>query len=125
MKRIRPILRWPGGKSRLLKKILPLIPPHTCYCEPFAGGLAVLLAKERSPVEVVNDLNGDLVHLYRNAQYHLPALVQELEWILNSRKNLHDFIAQPGLTEIQRAARWLVRNNICFGGYTKDFGVSR
>jgi len=125
MKRIRPILRWPGGKSRLLKKILPLLPPHTCYCEPFAGGLAVLLAKERSPVEVVNDLNGDLVHLYRNVQYHLPALLQETEWILNSRKNLYDFVAQPGLTEIQRAARWLVRNRISFGGNTRDFGVSR
>ena len=85
----------------------------------------MLLAKERSPVEVVNDLNGDLVYLYRNVQYHLPALVQELQWILNSRKNLHDFIAQPGLTEIQRAARWLVRNRISFGGNTKSFGVSR
>lgn len=125
MNRIRPILRWPGGKSRLLKKILPLLPRHTCYCEPFAGGLAVLLAKERSPVEAVNDLNGDLVYLYRNAQYHLPALLQEIEWTLNSRKNLHDFIAQPGLTEIQRAARWLVRNRISFGGNTKDYGVSR
>lgn len=85
----------------------------------------MLLAKERSPVEVVNDLNGDLVHLYRNVQYHLPALLQEVEWILNSRKNLHDFIAQPGLTEIQRAARWLVCNRISFGGDTKSYGVSR
>jgi len=85
----------------------------------------VLLAKERSPVEVVNDLNGDLVHLYRNVQYHLPALLQELEWILNSRQNLRDFVAQPGLTEIQRAARWLVRNRISFGGDTKSYGVSR
>ena len=125
MHRIRPILRWPGGKSRMLKKLLPLIPKHTCYCEPFAGGLAVLLAKERSQVEVVNDLNGDLVHLYRNIQYHLPALLQEIEWILNSRQNLQDFIAQPGLTEIQQAARWLVRNKISFGGGMTSFGVSR
>jgi DNA adenine methylase len=125
MNRIRPILRWPGGKSRLLKKILPLLPPHTCYCEPFAGGLAVLLAKQRSPVEVVNDLHGDLVYLYRNAQYHLPALLQEIEWTLNSRENLRDFIAQPGLTEIQRAARWLIRNRISYNGNTNDFGVSR
>jgi site-specific DNA-adenine methylase len=42
----------------MLKKILPLITPHVCYCEPFAGGLAVLMAKERSQVEVVNDING-------------------------------------------------------------------
>ena len=84
-----------------------------------------MLAKERSPVEVVNDLNGDLVHLYRNVQYHLPALLQEVEWTLGSRKNLFDFIAQPGLTEIQRAARWLIRNKISFGGGMTSFGVSR
>ncbi len=125
MKRVRPILRWSGGKSRLLKHLLPLIPKHVCYCEPFAGGLAVLLAKERSDLEVVNDLNGSLVCLYRNVQYHLPALLDEIEWVLNSRKNLEDFIAQPGLTEIQRAARWLIRNKISFAGKMTSFGVCR
>jgi DNA adenine methylase len=125
MTRVKPILRWSGGKSRLLKYLLPLIPPHVCYCEPFAGGLALLLAKERSDLEVVNDLKSDLVQLYRNVQYHLPALLQEIEWILNSRKNLEDFIAQPGLTEIQRAARWLIRNKISFGGKMTSFGVCR
>lgn len=74
----RPILRWPGGKRRMLKRILPKITPHVCYCETFAGGLAVLLAKERSEVEIVNDLNGTLVALYRNLQYHLPALLAEM-----------------------------------------------
>ncbi len=125
MKRVKPILRWPGGKSRLLKYLLPLIPKHVCYCEPFAGGLAVLLAKERSDVEVVNDSKSELVHLYRNIQYHLPALLEEIEWILNSRQNLTDFMAQPGLTEIQQSARWLIRNKISFGGKLTSFGVSR
>ncbi len=123
--RIKPIIRWPGGKSRLLKKILPGIPKHECYCEPFMGGLAVLLAKIPSKIEVVNDLNGDLVSLYRNIQYHLPAILQEMEWTIASRKNLNDFIAQPGLTEIQRAARWFVRNKISFGGGMKSFAVAR
>lgn len=124
-KRTRPIVRWPGGKSRLLKQILPRIPAHTCYCEPFAGGLAVLLAKERSQVEIVNDLNGDLVSLYRNVQYHLPALLSEMEWIIAARRTLQDYTAQPGLTEIQRAARFFVRNRISFGGDMHGFAVSR
>lgn len=125
MKPTRPILRWPGGKRRLLKRILPLIPSHVCYCEPFAGGLAVLLAKERSPVEVVNDVNGTLVALYRNLQYHLPALVAELNWMFSSRQGLHDFIAQPGLTEIQRAARFLLVNRTSFGGNMSSFSVAK
>lgn len=125
MQKVRPILRWPGGKRRMLKHLLPMIPPHVCYCEPFAGGLALLLAKERSQVEVVNDLNGDLVALYRNLQYHLPALLGEINWLFSSRRNLHDFIAQPGLTELQRAARFLVVNRTSFGGNMSSFAVAK
>jgi DNA adenine methylase len=47
-KRTKPILRWQGSKTRMLKHILPLITPHVCYCEPFFGGGAVLFAKERA-----------------------------------------------------------------------------
>lgn len=125
MSRVRPILRWPGGKSRMLKHILPAIPEHVCYCEPFAGGLAVLFAKPRSEVEIVNDANGDLVALYRNLQFHLPALMGELDWLFASRTNLHDFIAQPGITELQRAARFLLVNRTSFGGNMHSFGVAK
>lgn len=123
--RVRPILRWPGGKSRMLKRLLPMIPPHVCYGEAFSGGLAVLLAKERSKVEVVNDVNGDLVALYRNLQFHLPALLGEINWLFSSRKNLRDFIAQPGLTELQRAARFLLVNRTSFGGNMNSFAVAK
>ncbi len=124
-RRIKPVVRWPGGKTRLLPHILPLIPEHTCYCEPFAGGLAVLLAKPRSKLEIVNDLNGDLVALYRCAQFHLDALVQEMEFLIASRRNLKDFVAQPGLTDLQRAARFLARNKMSFGGNMASYGVSK
>jgi len=120
--RVKPILRWPGGKSRHLKTILPLIPPHEVYCEPFAGGLAVFLAKERSKIEVINDMNGDLVALYRNVQYHVDAIVSEIEFALNARQNLVEYQAQPGLTEIQRAARWFVCNKISWAGIGRSFG---
>jgi DNA adenine methylase len=121
----KPILRWPGGKTRMLKLLLPMIPPHVCYCEPFFGGGAVLFAKERAATEIVNDINGNLVALYRNLQYHLPALLSEINWLFASRKNLHDFIEQPGITELQRAARFLLVNRTSFGGNMHSFGVSK
>jgi DNA adenine methylase len=122
--RVKPAVSWPGGKSRLLKHILPLIPEHTCYAEPFSGGLAVLLAKPRSEVEVINDLNGDLITFYRCVRFHADVLLTELEFVLHSREEFHDFRAQPGLTDIQRAARWYYRNKECFGGADmRSFGV--
>lgn len=109
----------------MLKYLLPQIPPHVCYCEAFAGGLALLLAKPRSAVEVVNDINGDLVALYRNLQYHLPELLRELDFMFSSRQALKDYIGQPGLTEIQRAARFLLKNRTSFGGGMTSFAVAR
>jgi DNA adenine methylase len=125
MTKVKPILRWQGSKGRMLKQILPMIPKHVCYCEPFFGGGAVLFAKERSSVEVINDINSNLVALYRNLQFHLPAVLQELEWLSASRDNLRDFIAQPGLTEFQRAARFLLVNRTSFGGNMHSFGVAK
>ena len=121
----KPAITWPGGKSRLLEHILPDIPKHTCYVEPFAGGLAVLLAKPRSFIEVLNDIDGDLVNFYRCVRFHTDPLLTELEFVLNSRQEFGDFANQPGLTDIQRAARWFFRNRNCFrGGNLGTFGIS-
>jgi len=109
----KPVLRWPGGKTRLLKQILPLFRPHTCY------------VKERSKIEVVNDLNGDVVGLYRCAQFHLEALISEIQWMLSSRQNLKDYLAQPGLTDLQRAARFLIRNRTSFAGGGSSYAVAK
>jgi DNA adenine methylase len=125
MARTKPILRWPGGKTRLLKHLLPMIRPHRLYAEAFGGGLALLLAKEPSSAEVVNDLNSDLVNLYRHAQFHLDALISEVEWTVNSRENLADLVEQPGLTGLQQAARFLLRNRMSFGGAGASYAVSK
>jgi len=54
-----------GGKSGIADKISHLLPPHEHYVQPFAGSLAVLLAKNPSPLETVNDLADDLMNFWR------------------------------------------------------------
>lgn len=121
----KPIIRWPGGKTRLLSRLLPLVRPHDLYVEAFAGGLALFLAKPPSAAEVINDLNGDLINLYRYAQFHLDPLIDEIRWTLNSREELAGLVAQPGLTGLQRAARFLLKNRMSFGGGGTSFAVSK
>lgn len=121
----RAIIKWPGGKGRLAKHLMPLIQPHVCYCEPFCGGLGLFVQKDRSKVEVINDLNGDLVNLYRVVKYHAGELAREFDGLINSRVMMRDFISQPGLTDIQRAARWLYRNALSFGANMHSWGVQR
>lgn len=58
-------LKWHGGKHYLAKRIVELMPPHTHYVEPYAGGLSVLLAKDPIDIsECVNDIDGDLVNFW-------------------------------------------------------------
>ena len=69
MTAITPPLKWHGGKHYLAAQIVALMPRHVHYVEPFAGGLAVLLAKRPDWVsEVVNDLHGDLTNFWRVLQ---------------------------------------------------------
>jgi len=55
-----------GGKQTLLKYLLPLIPQHKLYCEPFFGGGAVFFAKPKSDVEVINDINGEVINFLKS-----------------------------------------------------------
>ena len=121
----RPVIGWPGGKGRMLKYLLPLIPKHKYYCEVFGGGVALFLAKPESDCETINDINGELVSFYRVVKFHLDALLDELDFVLNSRQEFSDYLAQPGLTEIQRAARWFIRNKLSFGGLGYSFAAAR
>lgn len=63
----------------MLKDILPLIPPHHLYNEPFAGGAALLFAKESVEINVINDLNGEIVNFYRTAVSDFSALSKEIK----------------------------------------------
>lgn len=74
---------------------------------------------------MINDFNGDLVNLYRYAQFHLEPLLNEVQFTLTSRADLDALVAQPGITGLQRAARYLLRNRLSFGGGGGSFAVSR
>lgn len=77
-----------GGKQKLASTILQLIPEHTLYCEPFVGGAAIFFAKERSRVEVINDVNKEMINFYRTVQNEYVSLEKEIKITLHSR-DLH------------------------------------
>ncbi|MBS1198688.1 MAG: restriction endonuclease subunit [Proteobacteria bacterium] len=114
-----PIIPWLGGKRRLADRLLPLFPPHECYVEVFCGGAALyFLRPVPAPCEVINDINGDLVNLYRVVQHHLEEFVRQFKWALTSRQVFKWLQATrpETLTDIQRAARFFYLQQHAFGG---------
>lgn len=68
-----------GGKQSMLKHILPLIPKHDTYVEPFFGGGAVFWAKEPSKAEVINDYNANVVNFYRELKTNFNELNESIQ----------------------------------------------
>lgn len=113
-----PIIPWIGGKRRLADMLIPRFPNHTCYVEVFAGGAALFFMRNPAEVEVINDVNGDLVNLYRVVKSHLEEFVRQFKWAISSRdvfKWLQDTPPET-LTDIQRAARFYYLQHQAFGG---------
>ena len=61
----RPVLKYPGSKWRMADWIISLMPPHKSYLEPFFGSGAVFFNKRPSRIETINDLDGEIVNLFR------------------------------------------------------------
>lgn len=123
-----PIIPWIGGKRRLAKRIIPMFPDHTCYVEPFCGAAALFFLKRPADVEILNDINGELVNLYRVAKHHLEELVHQYNYMLISRQIYGWLQKTPPevLTDVQRAARFYYLQKNAFGGKVDDqvFGTA-
>lgn len=123
-------IKWVGGKRLLRKQILKEFPQEmTCYVEVFGGAAWVLFAKEKhAEVEVYNDVNHNLVNMFRCVKYHADALYEELKWVLVSREQFEqakEDVNNPNLTDIQRAACFFILVKCSFGAKMQDFSGKR
>ena len=125
--KIKTPITYYGGKQKLTSNILPLIPEHNLYCEPFVGGAAIFFAKQPSNVEVINDTNKELINFYRVVQNDFVALEREVRITLHSRTLHNDARAinsNPHLfNEIKRAwAIWVLSSQSFASGLDKNWG---
>ncbi|WP_050466348.1 DNA adenine methylase [Herbaspirillum chlorophenolicum] len=118
----RPVLRYHGGKFRLAPWVIRHFPPHRCYVEPFGGAAGVLIQKERAYAEVYNDLDGDIVNLFRVLRDpgQCARLTQMLLLTPYARQEFEEAY-EPTDDPIERARRTMVRAEMGFGsaGATK------
>lgn len=108
----RPVAPWLGGKSKLAKTLIERIEgiSHDTYAEPFVGMGGIFLRRAYRPKgEVVNDLNSEIINLFRILQRHYPQFMDCLKYQITSRKEFERLRAvDPAtLTDLERAARFL------------------
>lgn len=119
---------WVGGKKQLRKEIIKRFPADGVkkYVEVFGGAGWVLFGKEPHEKEIYNDINSELVNLFRMVKEHPEALEQEISLTLNCRE---EFVRRYGqcpewLTELQRAARMYYLIRVSYGCKITTFGMN-
>jgi DNA adenine methylase len=112
----RPVLRWHGGKWNLAPWVLSHLPAHRVYVEPYCGAASVLLRKPRSYAEVISDLDGEVVNVFRVLRD--PILALELEQSLRltpfARVEFRESY-QPSPEPVEQARRTMTRAFMGFG----------
>lgn len=130
VKPIEPIAPYLGGKRLLAKTIVPIIEkiPHNIYAEPFIGLGGVFFRRTKKPkCEAINDINSEIVNMFRMVEQFPDYLADMLKFKICSRAEFKRMLATPPLllTELERAVRYLYIQKNAFGGKVRGqaFGV--
>jgi len=120
--KVRPVLKYFGGKSFLARRIIDLIPDSNIFIEPYAGGLNVLLNKCKYGIEVAGDVNIELIHLYETVRDNSVELLSCLREIPYTEEVFKRALA-AGLAEdpVDRALNFLIKHRLSRSGMGEDF----
>lgn len=121
---MKPPINRMGGKSRLRKEIINMIPGHICYVEPFFGAGWVFFGKDTSEVEVINDKDQELINLFRVIKEHPGELerILQYEFVSRDKFDFYKNVEIEYLTDIQRAVRYLYIISNSFASRGGSFG---
>lgn len=117
-KKVNSPFRYPGGKFYARKMILDIMPVHTAYCEPFAGGASVFFAKEPvTGLTILNDLDTDVINTYTHIRDNVEGLIELLDGIKATKEN-HTYYKEQysPSNNLERAFRWYYLNRTSYSG---------
>lgn len=129
IKPVEPLAGYIGGKRKLAKTIISIINqiPHERYAEPFLGMGGIFLRRtKRASCEVMNDINKDIINLFRVVQRHKQALLDLCRWQLSSRDEFYRLrhLPRDALTDVERAFCFLYLQKHAFGGKVDHSGLN-
>lgn len=117
MSEVATVLRWPGAKWRMADWIVSQLPPHDVYFEPFFGSGAVFFTKQPSGTETINDIDDNIVNLFRVIRESADELAAAIEMTPYARSEYRECYESIG-DSVEKARRFLVRTWQAYGGKT-------
>lgn len=123
---LKPPISRMGGKSKLRKTIIEMIPEHECYIELFFGAGWVYFGKKPSKIEVINDIDKELINLFKMIKYHAPEIERLLQYEFSGRDIFEEYknYSIEYLTEIHRAVRFLYLISQSFASKMEAYGYA-
>lgn len=122
-KKITPPFGYFGSKNKLAFELCKNLPPHNCWVEAFCGSSAVTLAKSPAPIEIINDIDGEIVNLFRQLRSNSKQLCKQIELtpyaeaeLLNAREDSSE------IDDLEKARQFLVKAMMAING---SFGQSK
>lgn len=121
------LFAYPGGKWTIRNLVVSSFPDHTTYVDLFGGSAAILLTKEKTPGEVFNDKNEQLVNFFRVVKHRPAELAERAKNWLHSRTmwNEFRFAEKLPLDEVERAFLFWARLQDSFGARGMNFGMCK
>ncbi len=120
VREINALLSYPGAKWGLAPQIVSLMPPHRSYLEPFFGSGAVLFNKPPSPIETVNDLDGDIVNFFTVLREQPEVLASRIALTPYARDVFDDAHENQGADPLDRAYQFAIRSKMGHGFKTNQ-----
>lgn len=121
--RISPPFGYFGSKNRIALRLCKDLPPHNCWVEAFCGSAAMTLAKEAAPIEVINDIDKEIINLFRQLRNNSEELLRVLNFTPYAAQELYDArIKDEGDTDLERARKFIIQSMMAING---SFGRDR
>lgn len=118
-KSARPPFGYYGAKARIASKIVEMLPPHNAWVEGFCGSAALTLAKPPVPIEIINDVDGEIVNLFKQLRSNSKKLCELVALTPYSRQEFEEFRDNPRkvkITDMERARIFLVTTMMAING---------
>ncbi|EGT0695720.1 DNA adenine methylase [Clostridium perfringens] len=120
------VLKWPGAKWSIAERIINMMPEHKIYIEPFFGSGAVFFNKSSCNLEILNDLDNEVVNLFKVIRDYPEELANKIYFTPYSREEYKESYKRNDkeLDDIEKARQFLIRSNMARAGmqyYSSSF----